>query len=91
MNFIFHGMIRDIMEVYIDDVIIQSGEVSHLNYLKQAFIKMHKFKLKMNPLKSAFGVRASNFLGFLVNQRGIEKDKNKVKAILDLPPPTNKN
>ena len=35
----------------------------------------------MNPLKSAFGVTAGKFLGFLVHQRGIDVDPSKVQAI----------
>ncbi|CAN6694311.1 unnamed protein product [Malus baccata var. baccata] len=35
-------------------------------------------------------LRAGNFLGFLVHQRGVEVDKNKFRAILESPPPTNK-
>jgi hypothetical protein len=44
----------------------------------------------MNPLKCAFGVKADNFLGFLVHNRGIKIDKNKAKAITQVKPPTNK-
>ncbi|KAM1998360.1 hypothetical protein ACFX16_005908 [Malus domestica] len=44
----------------------------------------------MNPKKCAFGVRAGNFLGFLVHQRGVEVDKNKSRAIMESPSPTNK-
>ncbi|CAN6686524.1 unnamed protein product [Malus baccata var. baccata] len=51
---------------------------------------MRIHKLKMNPKKCAFGVRAGNFLGFLVHQRGVEVDKNKSRAILESPPPINK-
>ena len=39
-------------------------------------------QLKLNPLKCAFGVQARNFLGFLVHQKGVEVDKNKIKAII---------
>ena len=51
---------------------------------------MRRHQLKMNPLKCAFGVKASNFLRFLVHNRGIEIDKNKAKAIMQAKPPTNK-
>ena len=50
------------MEVYIDDVMVKSTVVeSHLSNLKQAFHRMRKHKVKMNPLKYAFGVSAGNF------------------------------
>ena len=51
---------------------------------------MRQHKLKMNPQKCAFGVSAGNFLWFLVHQRGIEVDKNKIRAILEVQPPKNK-
>ena len=82
MNSIFHDMIGRFMEVYIDDVVIKSGDqAGHLMDLGQAFEQLRLHKLKMNPLKCAFGVLAGNFLGFLVHQRGIEVDKNKARAI----------
>lgn len=41
----------------------------------------------MNPLKCAFGVSSGKFLGFVVRHRGIEIDPEKIKAILEMPPP----
>ena len=46
--------------------------------------------LKMNLAKCAFGVPAGNFFGFLVHQKGIEVDKNKVKVVLEAKAPRNK-
>ncbi|CAN6727421.1 unnamed protein product [Malus baccata var. baccata] len=91
MNAIFHDLIGQSMEVYIDDIVVKSKtEEQHLADLRRALTRMRIHKLKMNPKKCAFGVRAGNFLGFLVHQRGVEVDKNKSRAILESPPPTNK-
>ncbi|CAN6700668.1 unnamed protein product [Malus baccata var. baccata] len=91
MNAIFHDLIGQSMEVYIDDIVVKSKtEEQHLIDLRQALTRMRIHKLKMNPKKCAFGVRAANFLGFLVHQRGVEVDKNQSRAILESPPPTNK-
>ena len=91
MNLIFHDMIGKFMEVYIDDVVFKSQDFNtHLKNLEKAFLRMRKHKLKMNPLKCAFGVQAGNFLGFLVHNRGIEIDQNKAKAIMQAKPPSNK-
>jgi len=43
----------------------------------------------MNPLKCAFGLTSGKFLGFIVIHRGIEVDPQKIKAILEMPPPKN--
>ncbi|XP_050157474.1 uncharacterized protein LOC126631371 [Malus sylvestris] len=91
MNAIFHDLIGHNMEVYIDDIVVKSKtEEQHLIDLKHALTRMRVHKLKMNPKKCAFGVRTGNFLGFLVHQRGVEVDKNKARAIMESPPPTNK-
>lgn len=41
----------------------------------------------MNPLKYAFGVYESDFLGFMVHKKGIEINQNKTKVILNTKPP----
>jgi hypothetical protein len=46
------------------------------------------FRLKMNPLKCAFGVSAGRFLGLVVNERGIEIDPKKVEVIGRIQEPT---
>ena len=51
---------------------------------------MRFLQLKLNPLKCDFGVQADFFLGVLVHQRGVEVDKNKVKAIVSAKAPQNK-
>ncbi|XP_073120711.1 uncharacterized protein [Henckelia pumila] len=51
---------------------------------------MRKHNLKLNPMKCAFGVKAGNFLGFLVYQRGVEVDQNKSKSIIEARPPKSK-
>ncbi|KAM1639367.1 hypothetical protein ACFXTN_008663 [Malus domestica] len=91
MNTLFHDLIGTIVEVYIDDVVIKSKRrQTHLDDLRQAFLRMCQHNLKMNPAKCAFGVSAGNFLGFLVHHHGIEVDANKARVIINAPPPTMK-
>ncbi|XP_051149219.1 uncharacterized protein LOC127263940 [Andrographis paniculata] len=88
MNTIFHDLIGQSIEVYIDDVIIKSTDFdTHLVDLKNAFIRLKQYNLKMNPTKCAFGVSARNFPGFLVHEKGIEIDGNKAKAVLTMRSP----
>ena len=44
----------------------------------------------MNPNKCAFGVSAGKFLGFMVHERGIEVNPDRVKAIKEVGPPASK-
>ncbi|KAM1344099.1 hypothetical protein ACFX2F_008222 [Malus domestica] len=52
MNAIFHDLIGQSMEVYIDDIVVKSKtEEQHLEDLRQALTRMRIHKLKMNPKK----------------------------------------
>ena len=44
--------------------------------------------MKLNPAKCAFIVLAGKFLGFIVNNRGIEANPDKIKVVLDMPSPS---
>ena len=43
--------------------------------------------MKLNPAKCAFGVSSGKFLGFMVNERGIEANPKKIQALLDMQSP----
>ena len=91
MNAIFHDKLGHHMEVYIDVIMVKSKRASeHANHLRKSFERMRHRRLKLNPLKCAFGVCVGNFLGFLVHQSGIEVDQNKAKAIASANAPQNK-
>uniref|UniRef100_A0A2N9FCN2 Uncharacterized protein n=1 Tax=Fagus sylvatica TaxID=28930 RepID=A0A2N9FCN2_FAGSY len=60
----------------------------HLGILRKVFDRCRLYKLKMNPLKCAFGVSAGKFLGFLVHNRGIDVDPAKASAIATMKAPT---
>ncbi|KAL0402573.1 UNVERIFIED_CONTAM: hypothetical protein Slati_4287200 [Sesamum latifolium] len=80
------------MEVYVDDMLVKSKEAhQHVEDLEEIFVVLRKYRLKLNPGKCAFGVSGGRFLGFMVTQRGIEANPAKIKAILDMGPPTNIN
>ena len=46
--------------------------------LKETFDTLRSYNMKLNPGKCAFGVTAEKFLGFMVSQRGIEANPNKI-------------
>jgi hypothetical protein len=89
MNLIFHELLRNTVEVYIDDIVVKLAEFSsHIAYLRKAFDKMCWYGLKMNPRKCAFGVSAGKFLGFIIHEHGIEIDPDRIKSIRNVGPPT---
>ena len=87
MNTIFHDLIGGYLECYIDDIVVKFQSMEeHLFHLEATFERMRKFKLKLNPLKCAFGVSSGN----VVHKKGIQIDQNKVKAIIEARPPSSK-
>ena len=55
--------------------------------LKEAFDNLQVYKMMLNPAKCVFGVPAGKLLGFLVSNRGIEANPEKIKAITSLARP----
>ena len=89
VNRMFQKQIGTSMEVYIDDMLVKSTTAElHIAHMFEAFQILREYNMKLNPAKCAFGVSAEKFLGFIVNNRGIEADPNKLKVVLDMPPPS---
>ena len=61
-------------------------EEDHLKDLKETFDTLRSYNMKLNPGKCAFGVTAGKFLGFMVSQRGIEANPDKIRAIMEIKP-----
>ena len=85
---LFHDMMHKEIEVYVDDMIAKSKtEEEHLVNLRKLFERLHKYLLRLNPAKSTFGVKSGKLLSFIVSQKGIEVNPDKVRAILEMPEP----
>lgn len=79
MTTLFHDMMPKEIEVYVDDMIDKSQtEEDHLDHLLKLFRRRRKYQLHLNPNKCTFGVRSSKLLGFIVSQKGIKLDPDKV-------------
>ena len=79
VNKMFSKQIGRNMEVYVDDMLIKSREeLAYLNDMKETFATFRQYQMKLNPSKCAFGVSSGKFLGFMVSQRGIEANPEKV-------------
>ena len=61
----------------------------HIAHIFEAFQILREYNMKLNPSKCASGVSIGKFLGFIVNNRGIEANPDKIKVVLDMSPPSN--
>ena len=81
----FNKQIGRNAEVYMDDMLVKSKEEEdHLDNLKKTFNTLRQYSMKLNPAKCAFGVSSGKFIGFMISQRGIEANPEKVRAILEM-------
>ena len=73
-----------------DDMLVKSRrEEDLLKDLKETFDTLRSYNMKLNPRKCTFGVTTGKFLGFMVSQRGIEANPDKIRAIMEMKPPRN--
>ena len=88
MTAIFHDMMHHELEDYVDDIVVKSRRgKEHFHVMRKVFERCRTFKLRMNPLKCAFGVSSGKFLGFLVHSKGIDVDPAKATTIATMKPP----
>ena len=78
------------VQVYMDNMLVKSRrEEDHLEDLRETFDTFRSYNMKLNPGKYAFGVTAGKFLGFIMSQRRIEANPDKIQAIMEMTPPRN--
>lgn len=91
-NRIIDQILKGLQKVvaYFDDLIVHGATIDecskNLDLLLQ---RLQKFNLHLNKDKCTFFCKSVEYLGHVVSFNTIAKSPGKVKAILDLPKPTN--
>nr|GFA87149.1 DNA-directed DNA polymerase [Tanacetum cinerariifolium] len=89
MMAIFHDMIKQTMEVFMDDFSVFGNSFSTcLTNLEKMLKRCEDIKLALNWVKSHFMVKEGIVLGHKISKKGIEVDKAKIEVISKLPHPT---
>ncbi|GJX51709.1 reverse transcriptase domain-containing protein [Tanacetum coccineum] len=87
---IFHDMIEESVEVFMDDFSVFRESLDKcLNNLDKMLQRCKDAHLVLNWEKCHFMVKEGIVLGHKVSGAGIEVDKEKINVISKLPPPTN--
>jgi hypothetical protein len=82
MHKTFGDLIRDLVEVYVDGIIVKvKSRAFLLDNLAIVFDRLRLTHTKLNLDKCVFGVTAGKLLGFLVSYLGIEANPVKIKTI----------
>ncbi|GKD19931.1 reverse transcriptase domain-containing protein, partial [Tanacetum coccineum] len=89
MMAIFHDMIEETMEVFMDDFsVLRNSFSSCLSHLDKMLKGCKDTNLVLNLEKCHFMVKEGIVLGHKISKSGIEVDRAKVDVIAKLPPPT---
>ncbi|GJS16388.1 reverse transcriptase domain-containing protein [Tanacetum coccineum] len=87
---IFHDMIEESIKLFMDDFSVFGNSFDHcLNNLDKKLQHCKDAHLVLNWEKCHFMVKEGIVLGHKVSEAGFEVDKEKIKVISKLPPPTN--
>ena len=87
MQKVFRELLGKHVEAYVDDIVVKtkcSGDL--VPDLEQVFAKLREFGVMLNPKKCIFGVPRGKLLGFVVSERGIEANPEKISAITSMGP-----
>jgi hypothetical protein len=85
VNKMFQGQIGRNIKVYVEDMLVKSIRAAgHIADLRETFETLRNHKMKLNLVKCAFGVSSGKFLGFMVLQRGIDANPEKVSVVLGM-------
>jgi hypothetical protein len=82
MQHVFGDHIRRTVEAYVDDIVVKSRKANNMvDDLRIVFGCLRANGVKLNPKKCVFGVPRGMLLGYIVSQRGIEANPEKVAAL----------
>ncbi|GAA0148772.1 hypothetical protein LIER_36794 [Lithospermum erythrorhizon] len=88
VNWIFSDQIGKNMKIYVDDMLVNSKKQGeHLENLEETLMKLRETQLCINREKCSFGVTSGKFLGFMISERGIEPNPDKIDAIVEMQVP----
>ena len=78
----------DYVMVYLDDTLILSRTFDeHKHHLNEILSILHLANLQINPDKCSIAVPEIDFLSHTINEHVIKPNGDKIKPIIDLPPP----
>jgi hypothetical protein len=87
MQHVFWEHIGPTVEAYVNNIVVKTKTISNLiNDLDVAFKCLRAKNIKLNPEKCVFGVPRGMLLRFIVSERGIEANPEKITTITKMGP-----
>jgi Reverse transcriptase (RNA-dependent DNA polymerase) len=84
-----HEYLDDFVIAYLDDILISTdkGREYYLRQVRKVLKKLEEKGFKINMKKTKIAVPEVEFLGAVINRKGIRMDPNKIKAVKVWPEP----
>uniref|UniRef100_A0AAV2KXD0 ribonuclease H n=1 Tax=Knipowitschia caucasica TaxID=637954 RepID=A0AAV2KXD0_KNICA len=88
---IMENVMRDLnVLVYLDDLLVMGrDEAEHLLNLDRVLQRLQENGLRVKKSKCDFGKTQIEYLGHMLDEKGVYPSKDKVRAVHDAPTPTN--
>ena len=86
------NMVQDIegCEAIVDDILIWGKDIAeHDKRLKQVLDRIRGYGMKLNRSKCEFRRNSISYVGHVLTGQGVKPDPEKVRAVKEMPPPTN--
>ena len=88
MNVVICGLNQDVLLVYLDDIIIHSGDLpSHPKSIERFLERIRLANLKLKVSKCRILQQEVHFLGHVVSDNGLKMNPAKIEAVVTWPEP----
>jgi hypothetical protein len=82
VNTVFPGLVHQILEVYLDDIITWADSIAELSSnLQKIFDRLKGHNITLNPDKCRFGMSEVEYVGHVINQYGLSFSKAKLDKV----------
>jgi RNA:NAD 2'-phosphotransferase (TPT1/KptA family) len=89
MNLILRGLTWETVLAFLDDILVSGVDFTlHLGNLREVFLRLRTFQMKLKPKKCELFQIKVDFLGRTVSEKGVELSRDGIKAVADWPVPT---
>lgn len=88
MTRVLHGLLYDICEIYIDDIIIYGRtEEEFASNLDKVLRRLREHNLTLNPDKAKIGLTQLEYVGRVINEHGVIMSDEKIRKVVEFPLP----
>jgi hypothetical protein len=90
MNSTLQPVLRKFTLVFFNDILVYSPTLNgHVEHLSVVLSLLQKDQWKVKLSKCTFATRSISYLGHVISEAGVQRDPNKVTAVVNWPTPSN--